>query len=58
MRLSKEHRHKDIRCKDWARGLLGGPVVKNSPSHAGDMGSIPGPEDKIPYALGPNKSKT
>ena len=26
----------------------GGPVVKNSPSNAGDMGSIPGQGTKIP----------
>ena len=24
-------------------GFLGGPVVKNPPANAGDMGSIPGP---------------
>ena len=26
-------------------GFPGGPVVKNKPASAGDMGSIPGPED-------------
>ena len=30
----------------------GGPVVRNPPSSAGDMGSIPGWEAKIPRALG------
>ena len=30
----------------------GGPVVKNLPSNAGDAGSIPGQETKIPHALG------
>ena len=30
----------------------GGSVVKNPPSKAGDMGSIPGQETKIPHALG------
>ena len=28
----------------------GGPVVKNSPSSAGDMGSVPGQGTKIPAA--------
>ena len=27
-------------------------MVKNPPSEAGDMGSIPGQETKIPYAMG------
>ena len=31
----------------------GGPVVKNSPSNAKDVGSIPGRGTKIPHALGP-----
>ena len=30
----------------------GGPVVKNLPSNARDMGSIPGQRTKIPHALG------
>ena len=30
----------------------GGPVVKNSPSNAGDTGSIPEQRSKIPHALG------
>ena len=30
----------------------GGPVVKNLPANAGDMGSIPGLRTKIPHALG------
>ena len=30
----------------------GGPVVKNSPSNAGDTGSIPGQGTKIPHATG------
>ena len=34
------------------RGLPGGPVVKNLPSNAGDMGSIPGGGTKIPHAVG------
>ena len=33
-------------------GFPGGPVVKNIPSNAGDMGSIPGQENKFPYAVG------
>ena len=30
----------------------GGPVVKNLPSNAGDIGSIPHQETKIPHAVG------
>ena len=30
----------------------GGPVVKNTPSNAGDAGSIPGRGTKIPHAMG------
>ena len=30
----------------------GGPVAKNLPSNAGDVGSIPGPVTKIPHAAG------
>ena len=32
--------------------FLGGPVAKNLPSNAGDMGSIPGQGTKIPHATG------
>ena len=32
--------------------FLGGPVVKNLPSNAGDVGSIPGGGTKIPHAMG------
>ena len=32
------------------RNFPGGPVVKNPPSNAGDVGSIPGPGSKIPHA--------
>ena len=34
------------------RDFPGGPVVKNPPSNAGDMGSIPGQGTKIPHAMG------
>ena len=34
------------------RGFPDGPVVKNLPSNAGDMGSIPGWAAKIPRAEG------
>ena len=32
------------------RDFLGGPVVKNPPSKAGDVGLIPGRGTKIPHA--------
>ena len=34
------------------RNFPGGPVVKNLPSKAGDMGSTPGLGTKIPHGLG------
>ena len=38
--------------KAMDRDFPGGPVVKNPPSNAGDMGSIPGWGAKIPQAVG------
>ena len=35
-----------------ARDFPGGPVVKNSPSNAGDVGLIPGQKIKISDTLG------
>ena len=32
--------------------FLGGPVVKNPPSNAGDAGSTPGQGTKIPHTAG------
>ena len=40
--------HKDTDLRDFP----GGPVVKNLPSNAGDMGLIPGQGTKIPHATG------
>ena len=34
------------------RDFPGGPVVKNPPSNAGDVGLIPGGGTKIPHAAG------
>ena len=34
------------------RDFPGGPMVKNWPSNAGDVGSSPGGETKIPHAEG------
>ena len=34
------------------RNFPGGPVVKNLPSNAGDVGSIPGQGPKIPHTTG------
>ena len=41
----------DRYMEEW-RELPGGPVVKNLPSNAGDVGSIPDQGTKIPHALG------
>ena len=43
--------HEEIRKHEkW--DFLGGPVVKNPPSNAGDAGSITGRGTKIPRATG------
>ena len=39
------------------RDLLGGPVVKTSPSTAKGMGSIPGQGAKISHASGPKNQE-
>ena len=46
----KEHKHLTI--KEYLRDFLGGQVVKNLPSNAGDMGSILGGKTSIPHATG------
>ena len=38
--------------KKMIRDFPGSTVAKNPLANAGDMGSIPGPETKIPHALG------
>ena len=38
--------------KGTNRDFPGGPVVKNPPSNAGDVGSIPGQGATIPHATG------
>ena len=40
------------------RDFPGCPVVKNPPSNAGDMGSIPGGGTKIPHATGQLSPRT
>ena len=42
-----------ILLKHEAEDFPGGPVVKTSPSNAGDTGSIPGQGAKIPHASWP-----
>ena len=38
--------------KGEVREFPGGPVVKNLPCNAGDMGSVPGRGTQIPHAMG------
>ena len=40
-----------------AGGFPGGPVVRMSPSNAGDVGSPPGLRAKIPHVSEPKKPK-
>ena len=39
-------------AKELGEGLPGGPVVKNSPANAGDVGLIPGHGTNISHAVG------
>ena len=41
-----------IKINKYIRDFPGGPVVKNPPSNAGDVGSIPGWGTKVPHATG------
>ena len=41
-----------LTIKKKYRDFPGGPVVKNPPSYAGDMGLIQGQGTKIPHAVG------
>ena len=45
-------RCESYKLKSPNEGFPGGPVVKNSPYNAGDMGSISGEGIKIPSAVG------
>ena len=50
-----EKEEEDGECifeKKTVQGFPVGPVVKNPPSYAGDTGSVPGQETKIPHAAG------
>ena len=40
------------------RDFPGGPLIKNPPSNAGDVGSIPGQGTKIPHAVGQQSPHT
>ena len=42
---------------ELSRDFPGGPVVRTLASRAGGVGSIPGWEAKIPYALQPKEKK-
>ena len=41
-----------LRLKGKGKDFPDGPVVKDPPANAGDMGSIPGQGTKIPHASG------
>ena len=49
---NKELSEREIKKMIPFRDFPGGPVVKNPPSNAGDVGSIPGRGTKIPHAMG------
>ena len=44
--------------KMTVRDFPGGPVVKNLPYNAGDVGSVPGQGTKIPHATGQLSPRT
>ena len=41
----------------YMEDFLGGPIVENTPSNAGDVGLIPGGGTKIPHVAGHPKNK-
>ena len=47
-----------LSSKISSRDFPHGPVVKNLPASAGDTGSIPGPEMKIPHTAGQLNPRT
>ena len=47
-----------VAVKIESRDFPGGPVVKNPPSNAGDVDSIPDRETKIPHATGQLSPRT
>ena len=49
---------KTWRLNNILRDFPGGPVVKNLPYNAGDLGSIPGQRTKIPHATGQLSPRT
>ena len=53
LRHQKEGARKEIKKNKELRNFPGGLVVKNSPSSAGGVGSIPGWGAKIPHASQP-----
>ena len=55
---NKELSEREIKKMIPFRDFPGGPVVKNPPSNAGDVGSIPGRGTKIPHAVGQLSPRT
>ena len=49
---------REMKIKTTRRDFLGGPVVKNLSSNAGDVGSIPGRRTRIPHAAGQLSPRT
>ena len=50
--LTEHARTQYLNKNKLSRDFPGGPVIKNPPANAGDMGSIPGLGTKIPHAVG------
>ena len=46
-----KYKQSSVKSKS-SRDFPGGPVLKNTPSNAGDAGAIPGRRAKIPHAAG------
>ena len=52
MKMSRNQLKSNLSSTDRCGDFPGGPVVKNPPANAGDMGLIPGLKSNIPYATG------
>ena len=57
-RMGENISDKEFISKIYKGDFPGGPVVKNPPYNAGDMGSIPGQETGIPHEVGQLSSRT
>ena len=57
-KITRDKQGHFITIKSQLRDFPGGEVVKNTPSNAGDVGSIPGQGTRFPHAAGQLSPRT